>query len=294
MARFAEYYRLVKPGIVYGNALSAVAAFLYATRWQAWQFGGWGRATALFCAMLLGISLVIASACVFNNYLDRDIDGKMERTRLRPLVTGTIPIRNALIYGAALGLFGLALLFYLVNPLTAGIALFGWISYVFAYGWAKRRGWWAALVGSIPGAVPIVVGYTAVTGRFALPALLLFLTMIVWQMPHFYAIAMFRRKDYLAAGIPTLANIKGMRAAKRQSLLFMAIFFLIAPLLFVFDYAGYAYGIVMLFVSIAWLRRAIQSDRTRDDAQWGRDVFLFSLLVLLVFCVILAFSPLLP
>lgn len=294
MARFAEYYRLTKPGIVYGNALSAIAAFLYGARWEPWQFGGWGSAAALFSAMLFGISLVIASACVYNNYIDRDIDRKMERTRIRALVTGTIPVRSALIFGTALGLIGLAILLSFVNALTAAIALFGWLSYVLIYGWAKRRGWWGALVGSVPGAVPIVVGYVAVAGRFAPPAFLLFLTMVAWQMPHFYAIAMFRRKDYLAAGIPTLANVKGMHAAKLQAFFFICIFLLFSPLLFVFDYAGYAYGVIMLALSLAWLWRAVRSDKSKNDIEWGRSIFLFSLLVLLGFCLALAASPLLP
>lgn len=292
--QLAEYYRLAKPGIVYGNALSAAAAFLYATRWRVWWLGGWGNATVLFLATFFGLSFVIASACVFNNYFDRDIDKRMERTRMRPLVIGTISLRNALFYGAALGLSGLALLAFFANLLAASTALLGWISYVFIYGWAKRRGWWGALVGTVPGALPIVVGYVAVTGRFALPAVLLFLTMVVWQIPHFYAIAMFRREEYAAAGIPTLVNVKGARVAKMQSLIFIAAFFSIASLLFVFDFAGYTYGISMLVIGLAWLWRAERSDTDKNDAQWGRDIFLFSLVVLLWFCIALAVSPLLP
>lgn len=294
MQRFAEYYRLAKPGIVYGNALSAIAAFLYATNWQVWRLEGWVSAALLFFAMLLGISLVIASACVFNNYFDRDIDKWMERTRTRPLVTGSISLQSALLYGAALGLSGLALLAFFANLLTAGIALLGWVTYVFVYGWAKRRGWWGVLVGTIPGALPIVVGYTAVTDRLTLPALLLFLTMVVWQIPHFYGIALFRREEYAAAGIPTLVNVKGVRAAKMQSVIFIGTFSFIAPLLFVLDFAGYTYGISMLVIGLAWLWRAVRSDTDKSDAQWGRDIFFFSLVVLLWFCIALAVSPLLP
>lgn len=285
LPRLREYYRLSKPGIVYGNAMTTIAAFLYATRWQ--------FAPVLFLSTLLGIALVIASACVFNNYMDRHIDRQMERTRKRPLVIGTISARAALIYGIALGLLGLALLALRVNLLTAGIAFFGWVMYVLVYGWAKRTGWWGAMVGTVPGAVPIVVGYTAVMDRMDVPVLLLFLVMVAWQLPHFYGIAMFRKEEYAAAGIPALPEAKGARTAKAQSLFFMVAFLIFAPLLSVLGYAGLAYRVIVIVAGAVWLWRAVRGLRIKTDAAWGREVFMSSLFVLLTFSVALAAAPLL-
>src|SRR5579872_2970145 len=182
-----DYYKLTKPGIVYGNVFTTIAAFLFAIRWRFESF----QSIELFLATVFGISFVIGSACVFNNYLDRDIDKRMERTQKRALVTGAISTRSALMYGTILGLVGFILLGVFVNVLTALIALVGFIFYVILYGIAKRGSHWGAVVGSVSGAVPIVVGYTAVTNQLDLTALILFLVLVFWQMPHFYAIAIY-------------------------------------------------------------------------------------------------------
>jgi len=281
-----QYYRLTKPGIVYGNAFTTLAAFLYAS--------GWHASAALFCATLGGIGLVVASACVFNNYLDRGIDRKMERTKNRPLVTGAIKGPAALAYGAVLGLAGLALLYIYANPLTAAAALFGFLSYVFAYGWAKRASHWGTVVGSIPGAIPILVGYTAVTGRIDAAAVTLFLILALWQMPHFYAIAMYRLDEYAAAGIPVLPARKGMRTAKIYTILYIIAYLAAASAFAALGYAGYAYLVIVLGFGFAWLWRAGQGFKALDDALWARGVFRFSLIVLVTFLAALALAPLLP
>ncbi|MGH7175360.1 MAG: protoheme IX farnesyltransferase, partial [Minisyncoccia bacterium] len=167
-----DYYELAKPGIVYGNAVTTLAAFLYASRWQ--------FSVGLFLATMVGIMLVIGSACVFNNYLDRDIDAKMTRTKARALASGKIGGMSALTYASALGVLGLVLLYVYTNALTAVIALSGWILYVLVYTPAKRRTPFATLIGAVPGAVPIVVGYTAALGRFDLPAIVLFFSLVLW------------------------------------------------------------------------------------------------------------------
>ena len=198
MSILKEYYNLAKPGIVYGNVFTTLAAFLFASRWH---FGG-----MLFFATVVGIAFVIASACVFNNYFDRRLDAKMARTKSRALAAGTIPALAALVYGAVLGLLGLYLLYAQVNVLTAGIALFGFGVYVCVYTPLKPRSALALFVGAVAGAVPIVVGYTAVTNHFDLTALFLFACLFVWQLPHFIGIAMYRFEEYAAADVPLLVK----------------------------------------------------------------------------------------
>ena len=286
MKRLAEYYHLAKPGIIYGNVLTTLAAFLFASRFHlAWP---------LFPATLFGIAFVIGSACVFNNYLDRDIDKLMARTRDRALVAGRISVASALTYGTILGVLGFALLYFYANAITAAVALFGWITYVVVYGWAKRRGTWGTLVGSIPGAVPIVVGYTAVVGHFDTAAAILFLILVVWQMPHFYAIAIYRADDYAAANIPVLPAKKGARVAKIHIVLYQVLFLIIAPLLTIYGYAGRAYAGAVIVIGLYWLSAGLRGFSAADDGKWARKVFLSSLITLLVFCALLSVAALIP
>ncbi|MDE2589744.1 MAG: heme o synthase, partial [Patescibacteria group bacterium] len=196
------YYLLTKPGIIYGNTITTVAGFLLASQGKIY-FG-------LFMATLFGVSFVIASACVINNYLDRKIDKKMARTQKRALVTHAISPSHALVFATILGILGFLDLVVFTNGITFMIGLIGYIDYIVLYGLSKRKSIYGTLVGSISGATPIAAGYTAVTNRFDIAALLLFLIMVFWQMPHFYAIAIYRLKDYVAAGIPVLPAKKSM------------------------------------------------------------------------------------
>jgi heme o synthase len=201
------YYRLTKPGIVYGNALVAVAGFLYASAGSV----NWG----LGISMLIGLSLIIMSACVLNNYFDRDIDGKMERTRTRALVAGDLLPKHALIFGVVLGLVGTAMLFFFTTVLALEVALVGWIVYVCMYTPLKRISPHALWVGAVAGATPPVVGYVAVTNTLDSTAWWLFLFLFIWQIPHFLAIATYRYEEYANAGVPLFIKKAPSGKAKR-------------------------------------------------------------------------------
>ena len=286
-----EYYQLAKPGIVYGNLLTTIAAFFLASRWHFVSFAGF---LELFLATTLGISFVIGSACVFNNYLDRDIDSRMQRTQKRALVTGVISIRNALIYGTILGVIGVEILYWYTNALTAAIAATGFIFYVLIYGAAKRASYWGALVGSIPGAIPIVVGYTSVMNQLDSTALVLFLILVCWQMPHFYAIATYRLQEYVLADIPVLPAKKGMRTTKIHILLFVVGYVFATIALAEVTHLGWVYLISSFVFGGVWFVQAFRGFVAKDDAKWARKLFLLSLIVLLAFCVSITIGTLLP
>lgn len=283
-----QYYWLTKPGIIYGNAINTLAGFFLATV-VAWKFDGW-----LLVATVIGTSLVIGSGCVFNNYLDRSIDKKMARTKKRALPTGKISVRNALVFGAFLGLAGFATLALFVNWLVVLIGVIGYIDYIILYGYAKRKSVHGTLVGSISGSMPPVAGYCAVTGTFDTGALLLFLLLTAWQMPHFYSIAMYRHKDYKAAGIPVLPVVKGMQHTKVQILAYIVIFTAATLLLTPFGYTGWFYFVVMAALGLAWLRLALKGFKAADDVSWARKMFGFSLIVTLTVAVMLPLGALLP
>jgi len=280
VSSFQTYYRLAKPGIVYGNALSAIAGFLLASQGNPYL--------PTFIGMLLGVSFVMASACVFNNYLDRDIDDLMARTKGRALVTGEISVPYALGYATALGLTGLLLLIVLTNPLTAVVAAFGHVAYVILYGIAKRKTVHGTVIGSISGAIPPVVGYVAVTNQIDFLAVLLFLVLVFWQMPHFYAIAIFRLRDYQNAGIPVLPAVKGIVRTKIEIMYYIVGFILASSLLTVMGYTGFIYAAVMFLLGLRWLQIVARGATATDDALWARQVFKFSLWVLLGFCIMIS------
>ncbi len=283
---FKHYYLLAKPGMVYGNTISAIAGFLFASK------GNFNL--ILFVTTILGISLVIASACVFNNYLDREIDKKMLRTSKRPLVMGSISPLHALIYGTILAILGFGLLLIFTNLLTLALGFIGWFFYVAIYGFVKRRSTFGTLVGSVSGSMPLVGGYCAVTNQFDTAALLLFIIMTIWQMPHFYAIAIYRLADYKKAGLPVLPVVKGTNITKVDIIIYVLAFLVASYLLFFYHYAGYIYLIIMLGLGLYWLRLSTIGLHTSNDELWGRSVFKFSLIILLVFCVLLSFSYWLP
>jgi protoheme IX farnesyltransferase len=283
---FKNYYRLTKPGIVYGNLLTTLAAYLYASYWHVHWLN--------FLATLVGLGLVIASACVFNNYLDRDIDAKMERTKDRSLAAGIISNDMAILYGCILCLFGFVLLICFVNIVSSVIALIGFLVYVFAYTFLKRMTAWATEIGSIAGATPIVVGYTAVTDKLDITAVLLFVILVMWQMPHFYAIAVRRSGEYAAAGIPVLPIVSGAPETKLRMLFYIFAFAVAIFLLTFLGYAGYWFLVITEIATLVWFWRSAEGFGASENVTWAFRAFVVSLVVLVVFCVMLSIALLIP
>lgn len=277
---FKTYYSLAKPGIIYGNALTASGGFFLASQ-GAINFG-------LFLAMLAGISLVVASGCVFNNYIDRRIDALMERTKNRALVREVISGRAAIAYGIFLGVLGVFILAWGTNFLATGLALVGFFFYVVMYSLWKRRSVYGTVIGSVSGAVPPVVGYCVFSNNFDAGAAILFMIVVLWQMPHFYAIALRRMKDYASASIPVLPLKKGAYVTKVTMLSYIAAFIVATLMLWVFGYAGYPYLWVMMVFGGAWLLLCVRGFSAPDDTQWARTMFTFSLVVIVSFCVMIS------
>lgn len=286
IASIKEYYRLTKPGIIRGNIMTAAAGYLLASE------GDVDFWTLL--ATLVGIALIIAGACVLNNYIDRDIDSRMERTKKRALVTGAISTSNAIIYACGLEIVGFWVLASYTNAITVIIGTIGMFSYVVLYGYFKRASVHGTLIGSISGATSLVAGYCAVTGRFDRLALLLFIIMASWQMPHFFAIGIYRLKDYKEANLPILPAKRGIAVTKRQIIIYIVIFMIAASLLTVFNYTGYTYLIIMMTLGALWLRLAVKGVEAKDDIKWGKQIFGFSLLTLLAFSLLIAIDNFLP
>lgn len=276
-----HFIQITKPGIIFGNVLSVAGGFFLASKGDI-DF-------IVLLAAIIGTSLVVASGCVFNNCIDRDIDQRMERTRNRVLVQGLVSLKLALLYGAILGVAGVWLLYTYANPLSALLVVIGFVIYVGFYSlYFKRKSVHGTLIGSLSGAMPPVVGYCAVSNSFDFAALTLLVMFSLWQMPHSYAIAIFRFNDYRAAKIPVLPVERGILVTKRHILLYI-LAFLVATLMLTFGgYAGLNYLAVAAGMGMYWLYMAWKGYKAADDTVWARKLFVFSIVTITALSVMMS------
>jgi len=274
------YYMLTKPGIIMGNVVTTAGGFALASKGH-FDF-------ALFLMTLLGLSLVIASAGVFNNYLDRAADAKMERTKNRPLAKGLISNQKAILFSLVLGICGFACLSIYTNPLTVFLAFLGMFVYLVLYAFYKYRSFYGTIVGSIAGGIPPIVGYCAVSNQFDLGAFILFMIMVLWQMPHFFAIAIYRFDDYLAAKIPVLPVQRGMYTTKIHMVLYILAFIATALTLSFTGYTGNLYIAVALLLGLGWLILCLKGFKISNDTIWARKMFIYSLVVIMTLYITLS------
>ncbi len=276
-----KFVSIVKPGIIFGNIVTVCGGFFLGSQ-GLFSF-------PLLLETLLGMALIIACGCVLNNIIDIDIDSLMERTKHRPLVKGLMSKKTAFIYAIILGILGFLVLIFKTNWLTTSIAFVGLFFYVVVYSLAlKRKSSWGTAVGGIAGAVPPVVGYCAVTGSFDTGAIILFLILFFWQMPHFYAIGIYRLSDYAAASIPILPIKKNIPYTKLVMLFYTLAFTIAAISPSLFGYTGYAYFIVALILGCTWFYYGWQGLKATDNKIWARKMFLFSIINITVLCMMMA------
>ncbi len=268
-----NYYLITKPGIMMGNLITVAAGFLLASKGQ--------MHVALFLATLLGLAFIMASACIFNNYIDRQLDKKMERTKKRALATGLISGKNAIAFALFLALIGGLILYFYTNLLALSVAAIGFFVYVVLYSIWKSRTQYGTAIGSIAGAVPPVVGYCAVSNHFDLGALILFFMLVLWQMPHFFSVALFHLDDYAKAKIPVLPLTKGVLRTKIHMVIYILAFILTAGMLTFFNYTGNLYLVLTMTLGLAWLALCLMGFKSSNDQTWGMHMFRLSLLLII-------------
>lgn len=283
--KIRAYYLLMKPGIIRGNAIHVISGALFASQLPL----QW----ATIAAVLLGTCLVIASACVANNYMDRGIDAKMKRTKARPSVTGEVSVISAMIFTGVLFVAGFALLAAFTNAWVVGIGAAAYVLYVFAYGWAKRTTIHSTLVGAIPGALPIMAGHVAVVGEPSVGSWLLFLVVFTWQMPHFYAISIFRKKEYKAANIPVLGAVKPFGVVRAYIALYMTAYLASITALVSLNVVGAPAGTMLLLGAAVWFIVYVRAS-TANESKWARSIFATSLVLALVLLIASAINVFIP
>lgn len=276
-----KYLFLTKPGILFGNFITTLGGFFLAAQ---------GSIDILLLLLtLLGTTLVVASGCVVNNVIDQDIDTKMQRTQNRALVKKTISPTVALIYALVLGVIGFSILWFGVNGYAFLFAMIGFIVYVGFYSlWTKRTSIHQTVIGSISGASPPVIGYTAVTHQFDVAALLLFLAYALWQMPHSWAIAIYRFDDYKNAGIPILPVARSIYRTKIEGVIYILLFAAVLNGLYCFGYTNVFFLITFNALTAYWLYLSVIGFKAENDQLWAKRFFLYS--VILITLLSLSFS----
>lgn len=262
----------LKTGIIKSNLIPMVAGLMLAL--YTYELSFRDNLSNIVCA-ILGTAAVIAAAGSFNNLYDRDIDVMMQRTKNRPTVTGELSPKLVLVVGSSLLLIGIGLL-ALTTPLASFLGFLGVFFYVVPYTiWTKRRTIWNTEVGSISGAMPPLIGWAAVAPDIWHPAAwALFIIVMIWQMPHFYAIAIRKKDDYAAANIPMLPVVKGERRTYIQSNIYLVLLILTS---FLFLPLSLGLTFVSIILGAIWLSMSIVGYHKKEGKKWANRMFVFSL-----------------
>ncbi len=278
--QWRAYWELTKPGVVALLMVTAVIGMFLSTPgmvpWQVLVLGS------------LGMALAMMSSAVINQVMDQRIDAIMARTHRRPLVQGRVNTRAALAFAVLLGVLSLVILEVFINRLTAVLTFFGIIGYAFIYTmWLKRATPQNIVIGGLAGAIPPLLGWTAVTGEVHPHALLLVLIIFAWTPPHFWALAIHRREEYAKADIPMLPVTHGLEFTKTSVLLYTVILFLTALLPYLTGMSGLIYLAGATVLSGIFLVYAFRL-KFRDDPRVPMKTFGFSITYLfLLFALLL-------
>ena len=271
-SRLREFFALTKPRVVSLIVFTALIGMLLAApgvaALQSLAFGA------------IGIALVAGAAAATNHLLEQKLDALMARTRARPLPAGRIETAEAALFALALGATGLGLLYTLVNPLTMWLTAATYVGYAIVYTLLlKPRTAQNIVLGGAAGAMPPVLGWAAVTGEVSADALLLFLIIFVWTPPHFWSLALYRRKEYAKAGVPMLPVTHGERVTRRQVLLYTAALFAVSLLPFCVGMSGLLYLAAALALGGVFLAYAARLYQSYSD-RLARATFRYSIVYL--------------
>ena len=258
-SRWREYLELCKPRVVALICFTAVVGMLLAVP-------GMVPLNALLAGNL-GIFLAASSAAVINQVIDARADAQMDRTRNRPLPTGSVTAREALMFAGVLGATSMVLLEVFVNTLTAVLTFASLIGYAVVYTlYLKRATPQNIVIGGAAGAAPPVLGWTAVTGSVDPPALLLFLIVFVWTPPHFWALAIRRHEEYARVNIPMLPVTHGLAYTRLHVLLYAILLLAVSLLPFATRFAGWPYAVAALLLGARFIQWSVRLYRSQDSA----------------------------
>jgi len=283
-----EYFALTKPGVVALLMVTAVAGMFLAT-----EPAGMVPVSLLIPA-IAGLSLAMMASAAINQIMDQKIDAVMARTENRPIVTGRINTRAAIVFAVALAIISMALLYFLVNPITAWLTLFGFVGYAFIYTlWLKRATPQNIVIGGLAGAIPPLLGWTAVTAELHPYALLLVLIIFVWTPPHFWALAIHRAEEYAKAEIPMLPVTHGIPFTRESVLYYTVLLFVSSLLPYLTGMSGLIYLAAAVVLGVIFLVHAVKL-RFSDNPRLPMKTFGYSITYLFVLFTALLVDHYLP
>jgi heme o synthase len=276
---FSDYVELTKPKVQSLLLLTTIATMYVAG----------DPSPGLVALTCLGGYLSAGGAGAVNHWFDRDIDAQMKRTASRPIPSGRVAPRSALLFGCALACLSLLELSLAVNPLAAALSFSGFLGYVLVYTvWLKRRTPQNIVIGGAAGAVPPLVGWAAVTGSVSGTAVILFFIVFFWTPPHFWALSLLMKEEYGKVGVPMLPVVRGERETRRQILLYSVLLYAVTQLPFCAGGFGGIYLAASLVLGIGFIAGAVRLYRRADRASALR-LYLYSLAYLaLLFCAMVA------
>ena len=232
--------------------------------------------------MLVTTGMVVGAANALNCYLERDSDRLMARTANRPLPDGRLEPVWALLLGVGMGMFSVPVLWVTVNPMTGFLGLIALLSYVAIYTPMKQWTPAALFVGAVPGALPPLMGWTAVTGTIDAPGLVLFGILFFWQIPHFIAISIFRQEEYERAGLKVLPSVRGLQSSKVQAAVYSFAVWAVSILLVPYGLAGPIYLFTAVVAGALFFGESLRGFRAPDAKVWAKKLFVASLIYLTV------------
>ncbi len=280
MSKTFDFIKLTKPKLTSLVLFTTLIGFYTATRGS--------LPLGLLLHTLIGTALMAGGTTAFNMYRERDLDALMKRTALRPLAAGRMPSRQALIFALAISSGGFVYLFVFVNLLTSLLSAAIFASYIFLYTPLKLRTWLSIFVGAVPGALPVIMGWTAANGSVSYGAWVLFMIVFFWQIPHFFAIGWLHREDYAGAGLRVMpAMDRDGRKTSRLALFFIAALLALSLIPFFVGLAGRAYLGGAVLLGLIFLGYAFHFERRRT-ASAARKLFAASAFYLPLLFILLA------
>ncbi len=273
-----SYYQLTKPRIIPLLLITTAASMWMASAGEVDPF--------LLIVTLLGGTLAAASAQTLNCIYDQDIDYTMTRTRKRPIPSGRVKPRHALIFAIILAISSFSLLTFFANLLSALLAMLGIVFYMLVYThWLKRHTTQNIVIGGAAGAIPPLVGWAACTDSIGWPAIILFMIIFLWTPPHFWALALMIKDDYAEVDVPMLPVVEGDEYTGDQIWIYTLI---VVPFSFLLVYpfaaSGAIYGAIAFFLGAIFIQKAWQLKHNSSDKEVAKSVFKYSILYMMLLC----------
>ncbi|BBI01356.1 protoheme IX farnesyltransferase [Buchnera aphidicola (Nipponaphis monzeni)] len=271
-----NYFTIIKPGIIIGNLLSLVSTFLLYSHGHVNFYK--------LSYTLISVSLIIAANCILNNIIDIKIDKKMQRTCHRTLPTNKMTVKQAYYYAFVLGIIGFLCLYNFINLYTCLLCFMATFIYTVIYSiYVKRSSPYAVFVGSISGAIIPLISKAAISNKLNFCSFLLFLIFAIWQIPHSYAIFLYRSKDYQKIKLPVCRLINNLFVIKSIIVAGIIFFVCVTSIFFVHNYLSINDLMIFYVIELVWLLYSIYGYKVINHTQWAYNIFILSLIVVIIF-----------